>query len=167
MKSIFASVICWLFTVHQGFAAPERVPPDVFKAQEDGYLYADYPGVFDDAEGDGITIEVWIYLTERPKNADYRRTSRGGGLVFAKPGSYFVRMHGRDASSDPDLPEGTVLLEFGTQGQPNPLGWGSQSIASPRILPEDFPFRRWVHIAFQLVVKNVAPATLCFMTSHA
>ena len=55
MKGMYVSVVCWLAIVHHGFAVPERIPPDVIKTQRDGYLYADYPGVFDDAEGEGIT----------------------------------------------------------------------------------------------------------------
>ena len=57
----------YLLIALHAFAQPEEVPPDVFEAQPGGYLYADYPGVFDNIEGDGITIEAWIYLTARPK----------------------------------------------------------------------------------------------------
>ena len=67
MKGMYVSVICWLAIVHHGFAVPEGIPPDVFKAQRDGYLYADNPGVFDDIDG-GITVEVWIYLNGPPED---------------------------------------------------------------------------------------------------
>ena len=48
-------------------SAREGVPPDVLELLPKGYVYADYPGVFDDIEGDGLTFETWIYLTARPK----------------------------------------------------------------------------------------------------
>jgi hypothetical protein len=153
MKSIFASLICWLAIVHLGFAAPERVPPDVFKTQRDGYLYADYPGVFDDAENEGITIEAWIYLTERPQDGDYRVTSEGRWIVLAKPGSYHVAITGRDLGyRNEGLLEGFTWIEFGIeQATENSL---STQITGRGIEPDDFPLRRWVHIAHQIVVKQ-------------
>ena len=153
MKSIFASVICWLVIVHHGFAAPERIPPDVFKAQRDGYLYADYPGVFDDAEGEGITVEAWIYLTERPQDGDYWVTSEGRWIVLAKPGSYHVAITGRDLGHrNEGLPEGFTWIEFGIeQATENSL---SIQTTGRGIATDDFPLRRWVHIAPQIVVKQ-------------
>ncbi len=43
MKDMHVSLVCWLVIVHHGFAVPEGIPPDVFKAQRGGYLYAEYP----------------------------------------------------------------------------------------------------------------------------
>ena len=66
-----------LLVAQHAFALPEEVPPDVFEAQPDGYLYADYPGIFDDvASVDigrriGVTVEAWIYLIDRPKDGFY------------------------------------------------------------------------------------------------
>ena len=134
-------------------ALPETVPRDVLTLRPDGYVYADYPGVFDDAEGEGITIEAWIYLTERPKDGDSHDPERRW-LIFAKPFSYFVAIVGRDLSSDPDLrdPEGTVYIHFGVQRRhDNGL---SSGISSRIILPHDFELKRWVHIAYQIAVKG-------------
>ena len=152
MKGMYVSVICWLIIVDHGFAVPEGIPPDVFKAQRDGYLYADYPGVFDDAEGDGITIEAWIYLTDKPKDGDYWDTSEGHWFIIGKPGGYFVTITGRDLSLSIQQrdPEGTAYVYFGVQSTD---GKGSAS-SGGQIRPRDFPLRRWAHIAFQLVVKR-------------
>ncbi len=62
--------IVWLILTQHAYAIPETVPRDVLTLRPDGYVYADHPGVFDDAEGEGITIEAWIYLTERPQDGD-------------------------------------------------------------------------------------------------
>ena len=154
MKVMYVSLVCWLFIVYQGFAVPERIPPDVIKTQCDGYLYADYPGVFDDLEGEGITVEAWIYLTDRPKDGNYRFTSEGRWIVLAKPGSYHVAITGRDFGhlNEVDDPEGFAWIEFGIeQATENSL---SAEISGHGIAPEDFPLRRWVHFAHQIVVKQ-------------
>ena len=154
MKGMYVSVICWLLMVHHGFAVPEGIPPDVFKAQRDGYLYADYPGVFDDAEGEGITIEAWIYLTDRPKDGDYWDTSEGRWLILGKPGSYHVAITGRHLGSptERDAPEGFTRINFAIE-RTSENSWGAASTGLP-IVPEDFPLRRWVHFAHQIVVNQ-------------
>lgn len=153
MKGKYVSLICWLVLVHQGFAAPEHIPPDVFKAQEDGYLYADYPGVFDDLEGEGITVEAWIYMTDRPEDGNYKFTSDGRWIVLAKPGSYHVAMTGRDLGHlhKGDL-EGFAWIDFGIeQATENAM---NAEITGRGIAPDDFPLRRWVHFAHQILVKQ-------------
>jgi hypothetical protein len=121
----------------------------VIKTQRDGYLYADYPGVFDDAEGEGVTVEAWIYLTGRPKDGD-RYDSERQWIIFAKPGSYFVSVTGRDLGSGIRRgdPEGTTYIEYGVQSGM------STGIFGPEIPPHDFPLKRWVHIAYQISVKG-------------
>lgn len=64
----------FLIPPYASFPHSEAVPPDVLELLPDGYVYADYPGVFDDVEGGGLTFETWIYMTERPKE-------RPNGLV--------------------------------------------------------------------------------------
>ena len=110
---ILGSVLWLLFAQH---ALADRVPHDVLKLRPDGYVYADYPGVFDDAEGEGITVEAWIYLTERPQDGDYHDPERRW-IIFAKPFSYFVTIAGRDLGSGPQRrdPDGTVYIYFGVQ----------------------------------------------------
>ena len=138
-----ASLMAWLLIVSRAFAQPEAVPRDVFEARPDGYVYADYPGVFDDAEGDGITIEAWIYLTARPKDGHYSLPEgrEGQWVIFAKPKSYYVVMRGRNHRSKFDMedPEGTAWLEFSVGGS-----------SGLRLLPDEYPLNRWVHIACQI-----------------
>ena len=154
MKVMHVSLVCWLFIVYQGFAVPERIPPDVFEAQRDGYLYADFPGVFDDPEGEGITVEAWIYLTDRPKDGDYSDTSDGHWLILAKPGSYYVAIMGRDVGLPihHQSPEDSAFIEFAIE-QVTANDWLRQ-ITEHGIAPDDFPLRRWVHFAHQIVVNQ-------------
>lgn len=140
MKSMYVSLVCWLFIVHQGFAVPEGIPPDVFKAQRDGYLYADYPGVFDDPENEGITVEAWIYLTDKPKDGDHWDTSEGRWLILAKPGSYHVAITGRDLGHlNEGVPNGFAWIEFAIErASENSL---EAEIGGRGIAPDDFPLR--------------------------
>ena len=146
-----STLIVWLLIAQPGFGVPEKVPPDVLKLRPGGYVYADYPGVFDDVEGDGITIEAWIYLTERPKEANVGNDGfLGGWIIFAKPGSYFVTVIGRDGTwLTPRPPAGQAHIFFGVQ-RPN----RNHEITLRIIPPGEFPFRRWVHVAYQIVVKR-------------
>lgn len=154
MKGMYVLFICWGLIIQPAFAVPEGVPSDVIKAQRDGYLYADYPGVFDDAEGEGVTVEAWIYLTDRPKDGDYSNTNEGRWLILAKPGSYHVAIMGRDLGSpaERDSAEGVTRLDFAIErADERSLG---VSISGRPIAPEDFPLRRWVHFAHQIVVNR-------------
>lgn len=145
------SLIVWLLFTQHAFALPERVPPDVFEAHPNGYVYADYPGVFDDAEGDGITIEAWIYLTERPRDSD--SDFYANWLIVAKPASYFLAFKGRTRnSSEMESPRGTTRMTFGLQ-IPRQNGMAG-SIAALRIPREEFPLRRWVHVGFQIAPEK-------------
>jgi hypothetical protein len=81
-----STIIVWLLIAQPGFGVPEKVPPDVLKLHPGGYVYADYPDVFDAIEGDGITIEAWIYLTERPGDRAGESDSNGNWLIVDKPG---------------------------------------------------------------------------------
>ena len=143
------TLIALLFVVPKVVALPEKVPRDVLTLRPDGYVYADYPGVFDDAEGEGITVEAWIYLTGRPKDGD-RYDSERQWIIFAKPSSYFVSVTGRYLGSGIRRgdPEGTTYIEYGVQSGM------STGIFGPEIPPHDFPLKRWVHIAYQISVKG-------------
>ena len=147
-------LIASILVVPKVVALPEKVPSDVLELRPGGYVYADYPGVFDDAEGDGITVEAWIYLTERPQDGDYHDPERRW-IIFAKPFSYFVTITGRDLGPGPErlAPEGTTYIYFGVQRL---LGGGdlSSGISGRVIPPHDFPLKRWVHIAYQIAVKG-------------
>ena len=150
------ALIASILVVPKLAALPDAVPHDVLKLRPDGYVYADYPGVFDVAEGEGITIEAWIYLTERPEDWDRPAANfrEGRWIIFAKPGSYFVTFNGRYLRSGLDRrdPEGTVYVEFGVQRR---HGRGmSSGISALEIPPHDFPLKRWVHIAYQISVNG-------------
>ena len=149
------TLIAAILVANNVFAQPEEIPPDVFEAQPGGYLYADYPGVFDVAEGDeargdGITIEMWVYFTEIPPERQSRHWEHWA--LVAKPASYFISAAGRpleDASGDP---EGHTKLIFAVEDTEEGCcsrgeGWRSYE-------PGEFPLKRWLHIAYQLVVKK-------------
>ena len=146
----FLTLIVSIFVAPHGFAVPEGIPPDVFKAQRDGYLYADYSGVFDDAEGEGITVEAWIYLTEAPEDRKDDSDRNGNWLIFGKPGSYFVNLSGRNLadSLERDRPEGSSIIRFGIEKQPNANSWGYSSFGHG-VPPESYQ-KRWIHIALQI-----------------
>lgn len=144
------TLIALLFVVPKVVALPEKVPRDVLTLRPDGYVYADYPGVFDDVEGKGITVEAWIYLTDKPKDWNFAANSHEGRWsIFAKPSSYFVSVMGRDLSSDfrRGDPEGTTYIVYGVQSRM------SKGIFGPKIPSHDFPLKRWVHIAYQISVN--------------
>ena len=144
------TLMVWLLVAPHPFAQAEAVPPDVFEARPDGYLYADYPGVFDAIEDDGITVEAWIYLTERPEDRVFDSDSNGKWLILAKPGSYFITFSGRALNTGfVPRPEGTTIVGFVIVGPPGPDSWGAGTTG--RVLkPQNFPLARWVHIAFQI-----------------
>ena len=118
---VLLSITCLLIASH-AFAQPEGVPPDVLELRPEGYVYADYHGVFDNVTSVGIdrrrglTVEAWIYLTDRPKDGFYfsKSTREGQWPIFAKPGSYYVLLRGKnlDRGIEEDDPEGTTNLEF-------------------------------------------------------
>ena len=142
--------IMWFASVQGAYAVPDHIPPDVFEAKPGGYLYADYPGVFDDFDPDGLTIEAWVYFN-RP--GDHDAEEGAYWFVLGKPGSYFFALKGRTLTNEADLdwPNGTVWVQFRTEGQhddPRRRSWG---IASRRIERDDFPLRSWVHLGIQIM----------------
>ena len=72
------ALLVWLI-VSQGAVAQE-VPDDLLELRPGGYAFADYPGVFDAIDGEGITLEAWIYLTDLPLDWTFRNPGpvRGG-----------------------------------------------------------------------------------------
>ena len=152
------TLIAAILVAANAFAQPEEIPPDVFEAQYDGYLYADYPGVFDDAEGDealgdGITIEMWVYFPEIPPERHSIHSSRHW-LLIAKPGSYFISAVGRalEDTVDRHMPKGTTWITFAVEEiEERCCGYGIGGIIYE---PGEFPLNRWIHLAFQIVVKK-------------
>ena len=142
--------IMW-FASH-AHAMPDHIPPDVFEATPGGYLYANYPGIFDDID-EGITIEAWVYLNEPPEDRARDLDRNGNWLIFGKPGSYFVNISGRNLadSLERDRPEGIAMIRFGIEKQSDPANadsWGYKSYGHG-VLPESYQ-QRWIHIALQI-----------------
>ena len=167
-SSFFGILLVFLVTENT-FAQPEEVPRDVLELRPDGYAYADYPGVFNNANRDGITIEAWIYLTDKPKDADFDDLATGGQwVIFAKPRSYSVELRGRNLGSKFDMeePEGTVYLRYTISPQPSPKIAAPAAIFVP-ILPHEYPLRRWVHIAYQIKQEKNNTKELLFYDSRA
>lgn len=150
--SIVVLIVALIF-VQYVIAQRELVPPDVLELRPEGYVYADYPGVFDNANGEGLTIEAWIYLTDQPKDGrfDNLDTREGQWIIFAKPGSYTAVIRGRNLDSRADMlePHGTTYLQFAQSKQPTENNRGDGGIFVP-IRIEDYPLRRWTHIAYEL-----------------
>ena len=171
-KTLFAILLAALLVVPIASAQPEEVPPDVFEAEPGGYLYADYPGVFEDADGDeafgdGITIEMWVYFTEIPPERQWHRPYNW--IIVAKPGSYYISAGGRALldSVDPLLPEGTTRLILAVEDQPDERhGCCGRGVGGWLIEPGEFPLSRWVHIAYQIVVKKDGTHDTQFYDRH-
>ena len=152
--SLLISILLFL-VVQSGFVQPEDIQPDVLELRRGGYVYADYPGVFDVGD-DGITVELWTYFTDRPKDGDYfpGLATEGHWIIFAKPGSYSVGINGTDLHPPPNPrePEGTTHIRFTIEHRGN---YATTQKSNGNIIPPgEFPLRRWIHIAFQIVAKG-------------
>ena len=158
MSLIAILFLMCLFNVQHGNAQAERVPRNVLELRPGGYVYADYPGIFDASE-DGITIELWAYFTNTPKDEEM-------WLIFARPGSYFLTLTGEGvgyAGLANAEDKGTTFLGFGVEKLYNRGLW-DQTMSGNRILRDDFPVRQWVNIVCQIkrVEDNKAQFTLSF-----
>lgn len=146
------ALMVFLIPSHQVIA--ENIPADVLELQPVGYAYADYPGVFDSTDGEGITVEAWIYLTDFPKEDN---PHEGGWVFIAKPGSYIYSCYGEDLGdwNEKRRPEGRILAQFGIWKHSIHRGLGVRQSVGFEYHPHDFPLERWVHIAFQIVTNEV------------
>lgn len=140
------TLIASILVVPKVAALPEEVPRDVLTLRPDGYVYADYRGVFDDIE-DGITIEAWIYLNKPPGDRERDLDRNGNWLIFGKPGSYFVNISGRNLAEERARPVGSAIIRFGFEIQPKADQWGGVSHGWG--VPPD-SYRRWIHVALQI-----------------
>ena len=170
-KTLWIILFAILLAAKTASAQPEEVLPDVFEAQPDGYLYADYPGVFDDAEGDeafgdGITIEMWVYFTEVPPERQWHLPYNL--LIVAKPGSYFISAAGRALEDNFDLhmPEGHTRLVFAVEEFTEKHGCCGRGEGAMNYEPDEFPLNRWLHIAYQVVVKKDGTHRTEFIDRH-
>ena len=64
--------ICGLLLTQPAIA----IPDDVFKVRPEVFAYANDPDVFDNIT-EGITIEAWIYLNEKPEDRVNDRDKSG------------------------------------------------------------------------------------------
>ena len=171
-KTHWIILIAILLAAKTASAQPDEVPPDVFEALPGGYLHADYPGVFDDAEGDealgdGITIEMWVYFTEIPPERQSHRWEHW--LIVAKPGSYYISAAGRALLDGYDRlqPEGATKFILAVEDQPDERhGCCGRGVAWEQLEPGEFPLSRWLHIAYQIVVKKDGTHRTEFYDSH-
>ncbi|MDE0042783.1 MAG: hypothetical protein OXT74_12155 [Candidatus Poribacteria bacterium] len=164
-----ATFILSILTAPSVIAQLESIPRDVLELRPGGYAYADYPGVFDNANRGGITIEAWIYLTGKPKDANYDDIDVGGQwVIFAKPGSYSADLRGRNLGSKFDMeePDGTVRLRYTVSEHPL-RGFNDPGAISMPLQPHEYPLRRWVHIAYQIKQEKNKTKELLFYDSRA
>ena len=158
MSLIAILFLMCLFIVQRGNAQAEPVPGNVLELRPEGYVYADYPGVFDLRE-DGITIELWAYFTNKPKDDEM-------WLILARPGSYFLTLTGEGigwVGGGKHEVEGTTFLLFGVEKLYNRRLW-DQTMSGNRILRDVFPVRRWVNIVCQ--IKRVGDNKAQFRLSY-
>ena len=158
MSLIGILFLMYLFIVQRGDAQAEPVPRSVLELHRGRYVYADHPRVFDLRE-EGITIELWAYFTNTPKDDEM-------WLIFARPGSYFLTLTGEGvgyAGVANAEDKGTLFLGFGVEKLYNRGLW-DQTISGNRILRNDFPVRQWVNIVCQIkrIEDNKAQFTLSF-----
>ncbi|MFC1717849.1 LamG-like jellyroll fold domain-containing protein [Candidatus Poribacteria bacterium] len=138
-------VSIWLLLA--GNASAESPPKGVLALRQGGYAYADYPGVFDDIGVEGITIEVWFYLTAIP--SEWREL----WVLVEKTDSYSLGIRGRQ-STPPFLdPPGTIHLRGRIVAQRGNNTGGSSTHTS--FDPGDPPLERWIHVAWQLSREGI------------
>jgi hypothetical protein len=139
---LISLILGWLLLAQQASAL--RPPAGVLALRPGGYAFADYPDAFDAFNKEGITIELWFYLTDIPSEWSER------WFLIGKPNSYFIDIHGKN----PFLPlindpEGTVYMEYEIHSG---CGGGSDTL---QVSSEDSLLNRWVHIAYQ--IKGAGP----------
>ncbi|HIE26726.1 TPA: hypothetical protein EYP66_05530 [Candidatus Poribacteria bacterium] len=135
-------ILGWFLLAQQASAL--RPPAGVLVLRPGGYAFADYPDAFDAFNKEGITIELWFYLTDIPSEWSER------WFLIGKPGNYFIDIHGKN----PFLPlindpEGTIYVEYEVCSG---CGGGSSTFQMP---PGDSLLNRWVHVAYQ--IKGAGP----------
>ena len=146
-RELLTCLILGLFLSVQ-HASAQKPPDGVLALRPEGYAYADYPSIFSPFDDDGMTIEIWFYITEAfpPKGMERERW-----VLIAKPGCYSIRIGvGNMAMGLPD-PRGTVYIQY-TIYDDN----GGSSTTTPSWMPwvPDYPLDRWVYTAYQ--IKGVA-----------
>ena len=145
--------ICGLLLTQPAIA----IPDDVFKVRPEVFAYANDPDVFDNIT-EGITIEAWIYLNEKPEDRVNDRDKSGKWIIFGKPGSYFVSISGRNLGHDIErrMPGEFAMIEYWIETNKGIyLGQGES------IFPESY-LQNWVHIALQIVPNGNEVDTVLF-----
>jgi len=119
------------------------IPEGVYAPKEGGYVFADYPDVFDGFSNEGLTVEIWFYLTDFPKDTQEE------WILIDKPKSYIMRL----VSKRPVLPQEVVcemdhMVYFSNGG----LGGSSAYMSDDRI-------NSWVHFTFSMQGKGSVQTT--------
>lgn len=132
--------IIFVLPIQQSFA---QIPPDsVFIPQQGDYAYADYPDVFDAFTNEGITIEIWFYLTKIPIRNDER------WVLIYKPNNYYILLRGREPLGySPDDPPKTIYVDSATISN-NRGGGGANHTWLPK--DKDYPLNQWTYVAWQI-----------------
>ena len=112
-------------------------PEGVLALREGGYVFADYPDVFDGFGREGLTIDVWFYITHVP--SDWKESR----VLIDKPQSYLIAIRGRKPTVDQEV-VGFVEYKVYTRSghiHPFPSVW---------LFAKNSPLNRWVHLAYQI-----------------
>lgn len=119
-------------------------PPDSVLVLNPGdYCVANYPEAFNAFTKEGITIELWFYLSDIPLKNSER------WVLFYKPNGFYALLLGRDP--EPlfiDEPKGTVYMSITAMGGRDLAGCGSIYCWEPA--HKDYPLKRWTYLAFQV-----------------
>jgi len=120
-------------------AMAQEIPEGVLALQPGGYAFSEKTEDFSAFTEEGITAELWLYLTDIPKYRSERWP------ILEKSEEYSLAIVGKNLFNGLDDPDGTVYMEGKIRNR-NGHGFTTWS----GILPEDSPLNNWVHIAFQI-----------------
>jgi len=142
MRKILLAILIAFSILFVKQSTSQEPPEGVLVLQPGGYAFTDQSMDFSAFTDEGITAELWFYLTDIPKD----RTNRW--LILGKTGEYSLAISGKSpfAWDDPNV---TVYVENASYDRG---GGGSNGFTG--ILPEDSPLNNWVHIVFQIKGKG-------------
>lgn len=109
-------------------------PAGVLQLKDGGYAFADYPEVFGGFSDDGITIELWFYLTDYPKDPNEQ------WILIDKPQSYLFRFVNKESNLPPEV---IGELEYWVYSGENSMGGSSTMLVKDKI-------NNWVHFVFMM-----------------
>ena len=153
-KALIAILIAFSILFVKQLMAQEP-PKGVLALQPGGYAFTNQSMDFSGFTDEGITVELWFYLTNIPK--DYREDI---WLLFSKFGEYSVTIRGKqNLIEHPEL-DGSVHIRYA-------LHWsngGSSSTVGiyPNAPPEKRILNRWIHLAYQIKGEKITYDAIFF-----